>query len=205
MIKVYKDTFLIKPENLLHIHSIYCQPMQDNNFSFHNNPLKIKDYIVYSTRAITLIIIPINLCKTIFVWFHVNPLGGHYLYYYTLHYVRLRYNWSSMARDILSWITICAHCLLRTGTSKPTTELLYTFTIHVLIVTVHINAWVPKKTMSLDGNIGIMIAICHITGFVALGPFKTATYKSFATIIYPILLRHRLPHCLITDPGSNFK
>ena len=82
-----------------------------------------------------------------------------------------------MAKNILFWITVCVHCLLKTGTSKPSRELVYTFPLHASMVAVHIDTWVPGKTMSSDGNTGINVIMCHMTGFVALEPFEKASYK----------------------------
>ena len=135
----------------------------------------------------------------------MNPCGNHYSYYYTLHRIRLRNHWPHMAKEILSWITVCTHCLLKTGTSKLSTELLYTFPLHAPMVTVHIDTWVPGKTMSLDDNTSIMVIMCHMTGFVALEPFKKASSKSFAAVVYHIHLCHGLLHCIVTDVDSKFE
>ena len=75
MIRMCRDPSLITPENLLKIHSNYCQPIQDNNFSFHKNRLKLKDIIAYSTHTITLIIILINLCKRVFLYCSMSNLS----------------------------------------------------------------------------------------------------------------------------------
>ena len=137
-----------------------------------------------STRTITLVIDPMDLCKTIFLSLHVNPFCNYYSYYYTIYCIWLQYCWLGMAKDILSWIAVCTHCLIKTGTFKPATELLYTFPLHASMVTVHINDWVPVKIMSLNCNIIITIVMCQMTWFVAPEPFKTATSKPFATAIY---------------------
>ena len=89
IIKMCRDPSLITSANLLNIHSIYYQPMRDFHFSFQNNRLQLKGPFVYSTHTITLIIIPMDLCNTIFISFQINPLGNHYSYYYTLCYIRL--------------------------------------------------------------------------------------------------------------------
>ena len=160
MIKMCKDLLLITTANLLKIHASYCQPMRDSQFTFDQARLCLKEPITYSTRTITLAIVPTGLQKAIFVSFNI--------------YIHLQYHWPHMAKDILSWISVCAHCLLKTGTSHPSKELLYIFPIHVTIVTVHIDAWIPGKTMALDGSTSIMIVMCHMTGFIALESFKTA-------------------------------
>jgi hypothetical protein len=66
------------------------------------------------------------------------------------------------------------------------------------------NAWIPGKTVGFDGNVGLMIVICNMTGFSALEPIKDMNSSSFK-FIYVILLCYGLSHCVVTDPDSKFK
>jgi hypothetical protein len=59
--------------------------------------------------------------------------------------------------------------------------------------------------MSFDGNIGLMVVVCHMTGFAAIEPMKEMNSSSFARAVYTILLRYGLPQLVITDPDSKFK
>jgi hypothetical protein len=94
---------------------------------------------------------------------------------------------------------------LRNGGTRASSEFLYSFPISVPFVTVHANAWVPGKTASFDGYTGLMIVICHITGFAAIEPMKETNSSSFARAVYVILLRYGLSQSIITDPDSKFK
>jgi hypothetical protein len=59
--------------------------------------------------------------------------------------------------------------------------------------------------MSFDGNVGLMIVVCRMTGFAAIEPMKEMNSSSFARAVYTILLRYGLPQLVITDPDSKFK
>jgi hypothetical protein len=59
--------------------------------------------------------------------------------------------------------------------------------------------------MSFDGYIGLMIVVCHMTGFAAIKLIKEMNSASFAKSVYTILFRYGLSHTVITDPGSKFK
>lgn len=61
--------------------------------------------------------------------------------------------------------------------------------------------------MPFDGNIGLMIAICHMTGSAAIEPVNKIISSSFARAVYTILLQYGLlPQLMIiTDPDSKFK
>jgi hypothetical protein len=73
-------------------------------------------------------------------------------------------------------------------------------------MTAHADAWVPGKTTSFDGYRGLMIVICHMTGFAAIEPMKDMNSYSFAGTVYSILLtRYGLSECVITDPDSKSK
>jgi hypothetical protein len=59
--------------------------------------------------------------------------------------------------------------------------------------------------MLFDGYIGLMIVVCHMTGFAAIEPIKEMNSASFAKSVYTILLRYGLSHRVVTDPDSKFK
>jgi hypothetical protein len=102
-------------------------------------------------------------------------------------------------------IDACFACVLRNGGARASSELLYAFPLSAPFLTVHVYAWVPGKTMSFDGNVGLMIVVCHMSGFAAIEPMKEMNSSSFARAAYTILLRYGLPQLVITDPDSKFK
>jgi hypothetical protein len=146
-----------------------------------------------------------DLRKHIFAAFHANPLGGHLSLYYTLHRIRLRYHWPHMYSYIKQNIDDCVACVLRNGGTRATSEFLYSFPVSAPFMTVHADAWVPGKTASFDGYIGLMIVVCHMPGFAAIEPLKEMNSSSFAKSVYAILLRYGLSQLVITDPDSKFK
>jgi hypothetical protein len=44
----------------------------------------------------------------------------------------------------------------------------------------------PGETMSVGGHIGLMIAVCHMMGFLAIDPIKEMNSSSFARSVYLI-------------------
>jgi hypothetical protein len=73
------------------------------------------------------------------------------------------------------------------------------------MILIHADAWIPGKTQSFDGYIGLMIVCCHMTGFAAIEPLKDMNSTSFSKAIYVIMLRYGLSQCIITDPDAKFK
>jgi hypothetical protein len=165
----------------------------------------MKQSQIQPKHAVRLIIIPMDLRKHIFAAFHANPLGGHLSLYYTLHRIRLRYHWPHMYSYIKQNIDDCVACVLRNGGTRATSEFLYSFPVSAPFITVHADAWVPGKTASFDGYIGLMIVVCHMTGFATIEPLKEMNSSSFAKSVYAILLRYGLSQLVITDPDSKFK
>jgi hypothetical protein len=43
-------------------------------------------------------------------------------------------------------------------------------------MTVHADAWVPGKTTAFNNNIGLMIVVCHMTGFAAIEPERNELF-----------------------------
>jgi hypothetical protein len=70
---------------------------------------------------------------------------------------------------------------------------------------VHADAWVPGKTTSFQGFIGLMVVVCHLTGFVAIEPLSDMNSTTFARSVYRIMLRYGLAQMIITDPDSKLK
>eukprot|EP00957_Ditylum_brightwellii_P023885 1801107-Ditylum_brightwellii.AAC.1 len=89
--------------------------------------------------------------------------------------------------------------------NKPAKELLYSFPIDALFVTVHTDAYVPGKTSSYARSIALMILMCHMTRFVAIEPMARQNATEFARSIMTIMFWYELSHLLITDDDSKFK
>ncbi len=73
------------------------------------------------------------------------------------------------------------------------------------MLTIHADAWVPGKTTSFNGYTGLMIVMCHMTGFAAIEPLKDMNSTTFAKAIYAIQLRYGLSHLLVIAADSKFK
>jgi hypothetical protein len=134
-----------------------------------------------------------------------NSQGPSQALLHSRHRIRLRYHWPHMYSYVKQNIDDCVACVLRNGGTRASSELLYAFPLSAPFLTVHAYAWVPGKTMSFDGNVGLMIVVCRMTGFAAIEPMKEMNSSSFARAVYTILLRYGLPQLVITDPDSKFK
>jgi hypothetical protein len=205
IIKMIINPSRITTEELSKIHAVYRAPIRQSQIKWENERLLLYEPIANSTKTVRLTIVPNDLRKHIFTSFHVNPLGGHLSLYYTLHRIRLRYHWPGMYSYVKQNIDDCVACVLRNGGTRASSEFLYGFPVSAPFMTVHADAWVPGKTTSFDGNIGLMIVVCHMTGFTAIEPMKEMNSSSFARAVYTILLRYGLPQLVITDPDSKFK
>jgi hypothetical protein len=195
----------INAESLLAIDSIYRAPMRNSQIKIVEDRLCYFEPVAHSTKEIKLIIVPKDLRHHVLVCFHANPLGSHFSLYYTLHRIRLRFHWPNMYSYIKRAISTCAGCILKNHSARPSSELLYSFPIDAPFMTIHADLWVPGKTNSFEGYTGLMVVMCHMTGFVAIEPIKEANAKEFARATYKVQLRYGISHLLITDPDSKFK
>jgi hypothetical protein len=161
--------------------------------------------IANSTNTIRLTFLPLELRKHVFTAFHVNPIGGSFSLYYTLHWIRLSFHWPNMYTYLKRNIDDCVACVLKNGGTRASLELLYSFPLSAPFMVVHADAWVPGKTESFDGFTGLMIVVDHMTGFAAIEPIKEMNSSLFARSVYVILLRYGLSHTVITGPDSKFK
>jgi hypothetical protein len=179
--------------------------MRKSQIRWEHNRLTIHEPIFNSTKTMRLIIVPKDLQRHIFTAFHATPLGGHFSVYYTLHRIRLRFHWPGMYTQIKRWIQCCAACVLRNSGSKVSSELLYSFPMLEPMQCIHANAWVPGKTTSFQGLVGLMVVICHLTEFVTIEPLSYMNSTTFARSVYRIMLRYGIAQMVITDPESKFK
>ena len=205
LIIMCRDPSAITSDHLNTIHPVYRAPIRASAIKWSNQRLILSEPVSQSTKIVRLTIVPSDLRHHIFASFHSNPLGGHLSLYCTLHRIRLRYHWPQMYKYIKQNIDSCAACLLKNSTARPASELLYTFPLSAPFMTVHADAWVPGKITSHGGYIGLMIVVCHMTGFAAIQPMKVMDSSSFANAVYSILLRYGLSQLVITDPDSKFK
>jgi hypothetical protein len=205
IIKMILNPSRISTEELNKIHAVYRARICQSQMKWENHRLILNEPIANSTNIVRLTVVPTDLRQHIFASFHANPLGGHLSLYYTLHRIRLRYYWLGMYTYIKQNIDNCVACVLRNRGTRSSSEFLYGFPTFAPFMTVHADAWVPGKTMSFDGNIGLMVIVCHMTGFAAIEPMKEMNSSSFAHAVYSILLRYGLPQLVITDPYSKFK
>ena len=72
------------------------------------------------------------------------------------------------------------------------------------MLTIHADAWVSGKTTTFDGYTGLLIVMCHMTGFTAIEPLKDMNSTTFAKAVYAIQLRYGLAHLLVIDADSKF-
>lgn len=114
MINMIRNPSLICNRELTKIDAVYRSPMRNSEIKFIDGRLRFFEPIADSVRVIELVIVPKGLRQLIFASFHVNPLGGHYSLYYTLHRIRLRFHWPGMYQFVKLAIRRCAACILKT-------------------------------------------------------------------------------------------
>jgi hypothetical protein len=204
VIGMINDPSIISAESISKIHYTYRAPMRASQLKWEDERLVLHEPVAHSNNTVRLTVVPKDLRRHVFSAFHANPLGGHYSLYYTLHRIRLRFHWPNMFKYIKNLIDSCAGCLLKNG-ARAASEILYSFPVIAPFMTVHADVWVPGKTMSFDGFVGLMIIMCHMTGFAAIQPLRELNSTSFAKSVYTILLRYGLANMIVTDEDSKFK
>jgi hypothetical protein len=64
-------------------------------------------------------------------------------------------------------------CILKKYSARPSLESLISFPLDAPFMTIHANLKVPGETTSFDRYTGLLIVMCHMTGFVAIEPHIT--------------------------------
>jgi hypothetical protein len=105
----------ITNESLSEVHSIYWSAVRNSKLKWENKRIVLYEPIANSTNTIRLTIVPLELRKHVFTAFHVNPIGGHFLLYYTLHRICLRFHWPNIYTYLKRNIDNCVACVLRNG------------------------------------------------------------------------------------------
>ena len=73
----------------------------------------------------------------------------------------------------------CVACLLKNHNAKPSLEFPYSFPVDAPFLTVHFDCWAPGIIIPFKGFVGLMIMLCHMTGFAAIEPLTALNSKKF--------------------------
>ena len=178
--------------------------MRTSQISMKENKPILAEPIDLTLKSLALIIVPISLRRKIFTCFHANPLGGHFSAFQTFHQIRLRFFWPGMYKYIQRLISSCMGCIMKNTISRPSSELLYTFSLDEPMVTIHCDLYQPEKTIGFDGDHSEMIVCCHMKTFGASESVRDLSSTGFDKAVHTIMLRFGLAKLIVTDSDSKF-
>jgi hypothetical protein len=119
---------LITPDNLRSkVNVVYHVPIQQSQMKWECNQLLLYEPTTNLTKPGKLTVVPIGFSRHIlFAAFHANLLGGYLSLYYTLHQIRLRYDWPHLHLYVKQNINDYVACVLRkNGGTRASSKLLY--------------------------------------------------------------------------------
>ena len=108
--------------------------------------------IFKNVKYVGLIIVPLSLCRLIFIHYHTGPSGGHMGEYKTLVYIRMRFYWPIMRKDIKLWVKMCGQCIAYNTWHNRKIDLYFSWPVTTPFYIMYVDLWMPGKSVDDDGN-----------------------------------------------------
>ncbi|SAL94975.1 hypothetical protein, partial, partial [Absidia glauca] len=156
------------------------------------------------SKNLLLLVVPSPLVQDILKLYHGSTFSGHAGIKKTLARIRqAKLWWSSVDADVRSYIVNCQHCQQLKGT--PTAKYSMENTAASLPFNkVAMDYWGPLPETAA-GYRYVLVVIDTCTRYVELYPTKSTTAMELATTFYHgFILRHGIPHEILSDNGSPF-
>lgn len=150
------------------------------------------------------LVVPRQNITSILQSYHDAPTAGHYGINRTINRIAQRYYWSTMRKDITSYVGKCIECQQYKATNLKPAGILQTTASNQRFETLAIDLIGPLPK-SRFGHKYIFIIEDVATGWVELFPIKNAQADICAHIlIYEIFFRYGISRRLISDNGTQF-
>uniref|UniRef100_A0A3B3HV01 Gypsy retrotransposon integrase-like protein 1 n=1 Tax=Oryzias latipes TaxID=8090 RepID=A0A3B3HV01_ORYLA len=132
--------------------------------------------------------VPQSLRSDAITWAHASRIACHGGVARTLHLLRRRFYWPSMAKDVREYVAACSTCARSKTSNRPPSGLLH-----------------PLSTPSRPWS---HIAVDFVTGlpfvqFIPLPQLPTATETADA-LVHNVFRHHGLPSDIVSDRGPQF-
>jgi len=131
-----------------------------------------------------LIIIPLSLRRQVFSHYHAGPSTGHMGEYKRLFWMRLRFFWSGLHKDVKEWVKGCTHCNSYKLWKTRKSELYFSWPVTSTFYIMHVDLWAPRKMLNKQTGKTMMLmnAMCDLTQFVVSTVIENPTAKSLAQL-----------------------
>ena len=178
----------------------------NGRLAFKNNRLLVFRDIPFSNRAVSLIVVPKPMQRTIFNHYHGGPTGAHMGVYKTLYRIRLRFIWNNMRSDVKAWVNKCGQCIAANSWRNRKQELTFSWPITTPFWIIHADLWSPGHVEGPNGTFHVLNAMCDLTQFVVSVITDKVTAASLAEIFMErVILTYGMCAVVVVDDGSNFK
>ena len=147
--------------------------------------------------------VPPLLRNALFVYFHVNPIGGHLTACRTHVFLWLQYCWPGMYKYCMHKYRQCPGCALFNSTMKIN-KLAYEFPIDVPFNVLHVDGYKPCAHFNFEGTDSYIIAAYGMTGFVACEPVTDESVTTYALVVMKTMLQRSINHTFVLDKYSKF-
>lgn len=184
----------------------YWQHLRDNRFTFEHGRLVLFHLIGSTHRYLSLIVVPMDLRKTIFHAYHSSGSGAHMAFHKTFLAIRMRFFWPKMRANIQAWCKGCEQCIRSRARRKESTGLVHSWPITSPFAIISVDIWKPGDTTNIDGFKMLLNAMCDMTQFIVSTPIKTSESTFLArTFMEHVLLKFGLCVMVVCDAGSEFR
>ena len=149
------------------VHVSYRSHLKAGRIALFGEKILLFKILKMQRKALSLIIVPESIRKTLFNYYHGIPSSGHMGKYKTLYRLRLCFFWPGIRELIQDWVVACAHCVSYNTWHTRSSELHFSWPVTIPFWIMHINLWSPGTTETEGGDkIHLMNGMCNLTQFV---------------------------------------
>ena len=136
---------------------------------------------------------------------HDIPSAGHQGVERTKEYMKQKYYWHHMGRDIKNHVAFCAACNINKAANRKNKHPMMTSHMGAPMERIHVDFMGPFPT-STRGNKYILVLVDNFTKWIEVFPLESQTAELTAkTAVNEFFCRLGYPGQLLTDQGTNFE
>lgn len=149
------------------------------------------------------VVLPAALRPDVLAAAHDIPTAGHLGFDKTWPFVRARYFWEHMRRDVFDYVASCALCQARATPRHPSFGHLQPIQVHAPWEILAMDVLGPLPT-SQAGNKYILVCMDLFTSWVEAFPLPTQDAPTLARPLVDLFCRFGCPQRLLSDNGPAF-
>lgn len=168
----------------------------------------IQEKLLYKIHLddVFLLVIPTNLIPTVLAACHDVPLAGHLGFRRMLCFIKSRYTWKHMRRDVKRYVSSCDKCQRRKMRNKRKEGLTQPLPIANEPFDIVGMDLIVKLPVTGAGYNCILVCTDNLTKFVVAEPLRNESAESVIHGFFKsVVARFGCPRVVISDRGSNLR